>query len=109
MSDPLADMYAQMNIGTNNQDTLDLDITPEEVVIPQDPQLCLIGTFLTDRVTNFDAMNTTFAAIWRPVSGVWMKELGPNLFLYQFAHEIDFQSIVDGSPWTFNQQLLVFS
>lgn len=105
MSDPLADMYAQMNIGTNNQDTLDLDITPEEVVIPQDPQLCLIGTFLTDRVTNFDAMNTTFAAI----SGVWMKELGPNLFLYQFAHEIDFQSIVDGSPWTFNQQLLVFS
>lgn len=102
-------MYAQMNIGTRDRDPLDISIEPEENDYLQDHQWSLVDTFLTDKSINFDAIKRTFSALWRPVFGVWMQELGPNLFLYQFSHELDLQAVIDSSPWTFDQQLLVFT
>ena len=37
-----------------------------------------------------------------------MKELDTNLYLFQFFHEVDIKRVVEGSPWTFNNnQLLI--
>uniref|UniRef100_A0A803Q5L9 CCHC-type domain-containing protein n=1 Tax=Cannabis sativa TaxID=3483 RepID=A0A803Q5L9_CANSA len=40
--------------------------------------------------------------------GVYIKELDTNRYLFQFYHEIDIQTVIDGSPWTFNRMPLVF-
>lgn len=37
-----------------------------------------------------------------------MKELGPNLYLFQFNHDLDVKRVVEGSPRTFNRALLIF-
>lgn len=39
--------------------------------------------------------------------GVCIKDIGPNLFLFQFFHELDLARVMDGNPWTFDQHLLI--
>ncbi|KAK6156242.1 hypothetical protein DH2020_010490 [Rehmannia glutinosa] len=55
----------------------------------QDLRWCLVGRFLANRHVNFQSMKNTLAAIRRPVKGVFIKDLSPNLFLFQFFHELD--------------------
>ena len=50
-----------------------------------------------DKVIEFAAMKNTIATFWRPSKGVCIKDLSPNLFLFQFFHEINIRrfSILD--------------
>lgn len=73
----------------------------------EDYQWCLVGRFLTDRQINTTAMKNTMASIWRPVKGVCIKDLGPSLFMFQFFHKLDLERVINGSPWTFDQHLLI--
>ncbi|KAM7462222.1 hypothetical protein LguiA_030343 [Lonicera macranthoides] len=48
-------------------------------------------------------------SVWSSVMNVWMKELESNMFLIQFSHEMDYEKVIKGGPWTFDQQLFVFT
>lgn len=74
-----------------------------------DAKLCLVGRFLTEGIMDFQAIQQTLAALWRPGKGVYIKELDVNLFLFQFYHEIDINRVIEGSPWTFNRKVLIIS
>ncbi|KAK6164114.1 hypothetical protein DH2020_000978 [Rehmannia glutinosa] len=52
-------------------------------------------------------MKNMLASIWRPVKGVFIKDLGPNFFLFQFFHELDMARIQSNGPWTFDNLLLI--
>lgn len=39
--------------------------------------------------------------------GVAIKEVSPNLFLYQFRHKKDLENVVKGGPWSFDNHMLV--
>lgn len=65
-----------------------------------DTRWCLIGRFLTDSPIDFQAMQHKMASLWRPGRGMYVKQLEPNRFLFQFYHEIDIKRVIDGSPWT---------
>ena len=58
--------------------------------------LCLVGRFLTDRNINFIAMKNRQAGLWRLGKGTRIKDLEPNLLLFQFYHEIDLRRVVEG-------------
>lgn len=61
----------------------------DDTTLVCDAKLCLVGRFLTEGVMDFQAMQQTLAALWRPGRGVYIRELDVNLFLFQFYHEID--------------------
>lgn len=87
---------------------IDLGILDEGGIVPEfDPNLCLIGKFITDRPINASIMEQTLAAVWRPVMRMYVKELEPNLFLFMFNHVLDLERIVEKGPWSFEQNLLV--
>lgn len=48
------------------------------------------------------------ASLWRPGKGMYIKQLETNRFLFQFYHEINIRSVIDGSPWTFGRFQLIF-
>lgn len=52
-------------------------------------------------------MKNTMASLWRPGRGVCIKELSHTLFLFQFFHEIDIRRVLESSPWTFDQHILI--
>ena len=67
----------------------------------------LAGRFLSDRKVNFQAMQSTPSALWRPVKWVYIKAINPNLFLFKFFHELDLERVRNGGPWTFDRCVLL--
>ncbi|XP_017217178.1 uncharacterized protein LOC108194750 [Daucus carota subsp. sativus] len=84
-------------------------ILQEDVSLVSDAKLCLVGRFLTKGVIDFQAMQQTLAALWRPGKGVHIRELDVNLFQFQFYHELDIKRVIEGSPWSFNRKVLIIS
>ncbi|MCI12236.1 DUF4283 domain protein, partial [Trifolium medium] len=68
---------------------------------------CLVGRFLGDRPIHVNSMKVTMADVWRPVKGVKIKEATTGLFLFQFAHELDMEGVLQGGPWSFDNQMLI--
>lgn len=68
---------------------------------------CLLGRFLTDRAINFNIIRSRMASIWHPGKGVNIREINTRLYLFQFFHLIDLKRILEGGPWTFDNQLLI--
>ena len=64
-----------------------------------------MGRILTDKAVNFNVMHH-FASIWRPVGGVNITVVNPQLFLFQFFHVVDLKRVFEG-PWSFNICLLI--
>ncbi|XP_074352285.1 uncharacterized protein LOC141691445 [Apium graveolens] len=73
-----------------------------------DMRWCLVGRFLTDSPIDFQAMQHKMASLWRPGRGMFVKQLEPNRFLFQFYHDIDIKRVIEGSPWTFGRFHLIF-
>lgn len=72
-----------------------------------DVRWCLVGRFLTESTIDFQAMQHKLAALWRTGRGMYVKELQPNRYIFQFYHEVDIKRVLDGSPWTFGRFHLV--
>jgi 14-3-3 protein epsilon len=72
-----------------------------------DFQWCLIGRFLCDRPIHFKSMKIRMADLWRPVKGVTIKEAKPGIFLFHFAHPLDMEGVLNGGPWTFDNNMLI--
>lgn len=68
----------------------------------QEKQFILVGKSI-----KFNIMKETLAAVWRPGKGMTVREVDPNLFLFQFYHEKDMKRILEDGPWSFEQNLLV--
>ncbi|MCH88338.1 hypothetical protein A2U01_0009222, partial [Trifolium medium] len=47
------------------------------------------------------------ADLWKPVKGVKIKETKPGTFLFHFAHPLDMEAVLNGGPWTFDNNMLV--
>lgn len=73
-----------------------------------DLRWCLVGKFLTESTIDFQAMQHKMASLWRPGRGMYVKQLEPDRFLFQFYHELDIKRVIEGSPWTFGRFHLVF-
>uniref|UniRef100_A0A803PUD0 Reverse transcriptase domain-containing protein n=1 Tax=Cannabis sativa TaxID=3483 RepID=A0A803PUD0_CANSA len=106
-NDSLEDQYAQLNLEEEEGGLL-ITGDDEEDQLDFDDRWCLVGKFLTGRIIDFDAMRHMMASLWQPGKGVYIKELDTNRYIFQFYHELDVQTVVDGSPWTFNRIPLVF-
>ncbi|KAM6578787.1 hypothetical protein CsatB_030624 [Cannabis sativa] len=79
----------------------------EEVAI--DTRWCLVGKLLTGRVSDFNVFQNMMAFLWQPGMGMYVKELNPNLFLFQLYHEVDIQRVIDGSPWSYDRKPFIFT
>ncbi|KAJ9152984.1 hypothetical protein P3X46_026481 [Hevea brasiliensis] len=74
---------------------------------PAFSEFYLIEKFLTDRQINLGAMRETLSNLWRPGKGVCIEEIGPQLFLFQFFHQVDLNRVIEGGPWSFNNHLVI--
>ncbi|XP_030479412.2 uncharacterized protein LOC115696660 [Cannabis sativa] len=99
--------YQNMNMGEDEDGFLMYEGETEDLE-EFDDRWCLVGRFLTERTIDFQAMQHKMASLWRPVRGLFVKELDPNRFLFQFYHEMDIERVIEGSPWTFDRVPLVF-
>ncbi|MBA0845287.1 hypothetical protein Goarm_022928, partial [Gossypium armourianum] len=76
-------------------------------LINNEESLSLVGCFLTASIIHYPAMKSTLANLWHPVKGVQIRDLGEKRYLFKFFHVIDMERVIKGSPWTFNNHLLI--
>ena len=101
--------YDNLRIDDDDDDGVEgLVISAEEAPVKvHSTRLCLFGKFLSDKAVNFNAMKTTLATLWRPMRGVKIKNLGQQLFSFQFYHDMDLERVISQGPWSFDQSILV--
>lgn len=111
-SKDLTRSYSALRIDDEGHDEEELEIDiPKDAIQNQvvNLQWAFIKTFWFDKpMPKYIPMKNSLAALWRPVFGVQLTEKGPNRFQFRFLNEIDFERVLEGAPWTFDIQLLVF-
>lgn len=70
-------------------------------------ELSLAGRFLTTKKINFNLMRSRMADIWQPQKGILVKEVGESLYVFQFYHQRHLKMVLEGGPWTYENQLLL--
>ncbi|XP_074369671.1 uncharacterized protein LOC141711136 [Apium graveolens] len=101
----LEDMYAKLSLTPEEEDGI---LVREEDVGQIQQKFVLVGLFLTDRNVNFQAIQNVLADLWRPKEGVEIHDLGGQRYSFVFYHVLDMERVIDGSPWTFEQGMLVY-
>lgn len=100
----LEELYANMTLEEEDEGGV---LVAAEVVSNNAPTYVLIGRFLTDKNINFNAMQNVMASLWRPKEGMEIHDLGNYRYSFVFFHVLDLQKVIDGGPWSFEQNMLV--
>ncbi|MBA0577607.1 hypothetical protein Golob_025036 [Gossypium lobatum] len=79
----------------------------DAVVFDQNLQLILVERCLTDSIVHFPSLRNTMADLWHPIKAICISDLGERRFLFQFFHEVDIRRVLIGTPWFFNNHLLL--
>lgn len=97
-----------------NEQMANMGLDYEELVFGEEDEeitnkfeLCLVGRFLTKKNLNVISMKSKLADILRPVHGINIKDLKPDIFLFQFYHMDDMQWVMNGGPWSFDGAMLI--
>jgi hypothetical protein len=72
-----------------------------------DLRWCLVGRFLCGRAIHFNSMKVRMADLWKPVKGVTIKKTPTGKFLFHFAHPLDMEAVLNGGPWSFDNNTLI--
>lgn len=107
MADELASECARLNLNEKEDITVPLDEEEDEVAQPKHDHYRLVGKLLTNRPFSKNAMKNTLLKIWKPLNGLAVRELESNLFIFQFFSATDKYKVVEGIPWTFDNNLLL--
>lgn len=79
----------------------------EEDLEPQTSPLCLIGKVLTNRAFNAFGFLETMKRAMKPSKGLTIREVGKNLFSFQFHSREDLLDVLRREPWHFEKNLLI--
>lgn len=72
-----------------------------------DFSLCLVGCFLSDRNIQSQIMKKQMLLVWKPFQGIAIFEDEVGRFLFQFYHQVDYQGVLNGDPWSFDKNILI--
>ncbi|KAL8520777.1 hypothetical protein ACS0TY_011362 [Phlomoides rotata] len=92
--------------GWEDEDQLVL-LELEEPNKPNTLPLYLIGKFLTNKPFNAYGLLETMKKAMKPASGFTEKEMGHNIFFFQFRTREDLQEILQREPWHFEKNPLM--
>ncbi|XP_019186519.1 PREDICTED: uncharacterized protein LOC109181223 [Ipomoea nil] len=69
--------------------------------LPERRTWTLVGRFLTDRNMKVEMMKRVMASAWRPLMGIEITDVTPNLYLFTFFDEADMRRVLEEGPWAF--------
>lgn len=98
----------KMKLTVEEEETIEISDEGRRVEI-ESCMLSLIGRFLTCKPFNKRAAKNTLKKAWGLENEVQIVEVGANLFQFKFNTEFDLERILNGGPWSFDNQLLMLT
>ncbi|KAK4424678.1 hypothetical protein Salat_1661400 [Sesamum alatum] len=71
------------------------------------PGFYLVGRLLGRHNFNFEAMKNTLMNAFNPIKGLEIRLIDNGRILFNFAHTLDRQRVIDSGPWAFDKNLLI--
>ncbi|MBA0654479.1 hypothetical protein Goklo_021481 [Gossypium klotzschianum] len=99
----MEDDLANLRLVDEEEDAIQKDAAAVDSI----SQFFLVGRCLTDSVVHFPSLQNTMADIWHPIGGICITDLGEKRYLFQFFNEVDIARVLAGTPWFFNNHLLI--
>ncbi|XVF07256.1 hypothetical protein REPUB_Repub06bG0122800 [Reevesia pubescens] len=96
MEDNIEELWEQLKLTEDES----VDLFVDSSVIKKADEmgkLSLVGSLLTNRSFNQEALFSKLRRIWKLVKGVEFKVLGDNLFLFKFFARRDQCRVLEGS------------
>lgn len=98
------------NLRINDAETEIVDVGDFNVAEnPEQVSLLLVGRVITEKNFNVEAFKRTMTMAWTVSKRLVIRMIGPNKFIFQFFHWKDKAKVLEGRPWSFDNQLLVLS
>ncbi|CAH9070944.1 unnamed protein product [Cuscuta epithymum] len=90
-------------------DELDFDTeeVSEEEVNDEQIGFPVVGTVISDRRVNLQALQDAMTLAWRPGMGVSIKEIDVKRYLFTFNHVLDMNRALEDGPWVFERDLVL--
>ncbi|KAF5447575.1 hypothetical protein F2P56_033117 [Juglans regia] len=107
MTDDITRRWETLKLTENAKEEL---VLPDEVVLSTSikGQHWLLAMIFNDRTVNKEAFQSTMAKVWNSEGWITFKEFGVNKFLLEFQLLKDKEKLLQGRPWSFDQQLICF-
>ena len=70
-------------------------------------RFCVVLKILSHRWVNVEALRKTLNMLWKPSKRIKFSELEEDLFLVEFGDESDKRRVLDMSPWSYENQLVL--
>ena len=67
----------------------------------------MVLKILSHRWVNVEALRKTLNMLWKPSKRIKFSELEEDLFLVEFGDESDKRRVLDMSPWSYENQLVL--
>ncbi|MBA0820134.1 hypothetical protein Gohar_022256 [Gossypium harknessii] len=99
----MEDDLANLRLVDDEEEAIQEDAAAVESI----SQFYLVGRCLTDSVVHFPSLRNTMADLWHPIGGICITDIGEKRYLFQFFHEVDIARVLAGTPWFFNNHLLI--
>ncbi|KAK5793771.1 hypothetical protein PVK06_034929 [Gossypium arboreum] len=88
------------------EELIQLSVKSSMVVPSEKPTL--LCTIWTKKFYNPDSFRAQMKSIWKTRKKFEIKLEGQNLFLIMFESEEDLELIMEGQPWLFRKNLIIF-
>ncbi|KAL8491590.1 hypothetical protein ACS0TY_023257 [Phlomoides rotata] len=99
-----------MDLGKDNVDLNEEDIVCTEGVEDGSGEpsiMCLVGKVLTNKPFNAFGLLETMKKVMNPPMGFMAREIGKNLFSFQFWSTLDMNAVLAREPWLFEKNIVV--
>lgn len=103
----LEKLYERLTIGEEDDEDNGIIVGAVEEQNKKESFL-LVGRFLTEKNINFQAMQNVLASLWRPKEGMEVHDIGGYIYSFVFYHVLDLRKVMEGGPWSFEQNMLVY-
>lgn len=108
MADEIINKCSQLRITEDEGDIIAMPVGIKDSK-KSNLDLAIVGHVLTVRPYNFEAFKKTMTQIWSISKKPLFRAIENGLFVVQFACARDRKKVLDGCPWTFDQNLVMMS
>uniref|UniRef100_A0A7N2MCS5 DUF4283 domain-containing protein n=1 Tax=Quercus lobata TaxID=97700 RepID=A0A7N2MCS5_QUELO len=91
------------NLKLSGKEGGEVNIDPKE----EDPEMVVVGKFLTKRRINLETVVRTLKPIWKTIESFEVQDADDNTALFVFMNEEDMNKVLWSSPWSYDKYLLV--
>ncbi|XP_026416182.1 uncharacterized protein At4g02000-like [Papaver somniferum] len=92
----------------DGEETLTIDLPEDFNEEKTDSKYCIVAKVINGRQYGLGILHNILQRAWRPSGDITVSDFGLGIYMIKFALRCDYFAVIEGSPWSINNDLLLF-